>query len=463
MLVLRPAKTITHYTSLVCEQIRWKKSHELIAEELKNHIYDQRDLYLSHGLDEDTATNNAIIEMGSPIEVGTELDHTHRPKVSKLMLSSVILLILTGFWTHLFLMEPMYNDRGIIENYLVGLVIGLVVMTIAYHIDFILLGRFGFIISIAMLIFTPIFILLFNANINTSMVNFDPYTSITIATSYLPLFFPIAMVCFLYAMKDKKILGLFSCGMYTAFLCGFSFMIPSIFGVLLTITCGLIILTIAIEKNWFGGKKLWNYLVVYVPTLFVVGFFGIFISMTPSIRSRFTVLFHPELEPMGRGFLGSVFREMLRKSNFIGQGNPLDSFEPYGTMSHDANLLQMIYEYGFFVFLIIAVVVLFFLVTGFYLATKQKSMLGLTLSITIMMIFTLQFVMAITQNSGIILFQPVTIPFISYGNFSLIFNATLMGFLLSIFRTGDVVRDRHVYPYKPFHLAWKLSIIKNDN
>lgn len=54
---------ISGYIRTVCEQIRWKKAHGLVSEEIENHLMDQRDAFIAEGMDEETATDEAIKEM----------------------------------------------------------------------------------------------------------------------------------------------------------------------------------------------------------------------------------------------------------------------------------------------------------------------------------------------------------------------------------------------------------------
>ncbi|MDD4347373.1 MAG: hypothetical protein PHZ11_10970, partial [Desulfitobacteriaceae bacterium] len=53
----------------------------------------------------------------------------------------------------------------------------------------------------------------------------------------------------------------------------------------------------------------------------------------------------------------------------------------------------------------------------------------------------LQFLTFVTSNLGFMLFGPVSLPLISYGGRGLLINMCLIGFLLSIFRTGSLVSD----------------------
>ncbi len=51
-----------------------------MLEEIENHLTDQKNSLLKEGFDEETATDKALTEMGDPVIVGEQLDHTHRPK-----------------------------------------------------------------------------------------------------------------------------------------------------------------------------------------------------------------------------------------------------------------------------------------------------------------------------------------------------------------------------------------------
>lgn len=60
---------IQEYIHSVCNQVKWKKSHVYISNELENHIIDQKNAFISQGLNEDKAIENAITEMGDPVDV----------------------------------------------------------------------------------------------------------------------------------------------------------------------------------------------------------------------------------------------------------------------------------------------------------------------------------------------------------------------------------------------------------
>ncbi len=82
-------------------------------------------------------------------------------------------------------------------------------------------------------------------------------------------------------------------------------------------------------------------------------------------------------------------------------------------------------------------VLLFFIIKGFMLCFKQKSSLGLFVSVSVMLTFTMQVIGYVVVNLGVQLTVPISLPLILYGNVATIIN------MLSVFRTGDIVKDNN--------------------
>lgn len=70
------------YVRILTEQIRCKQARAQVAQEIRSHIEEQENFYLSEGLDREEAESEAVKEMGDPVEAGTALDLVHRPRVA---------------------------------------------------------------------------------------------------------------------------------------------------------------------------------------------------------------------------------------------------------------------------------------------------------------------------------------------------------------------------------------------
>jgi len=73
---------VEEYFKQLLEQVRCKKAHYAIREELQSHIEDQMEDNMAHGMSKEEAEKAAVEDMGSPVEVGISLDRIHRPQVA---------------------------------------------------------------------------------------------------------------------------------------------------------------------------------------------------------------------------------------------------------------------------------------------------------------------------------------------------------------------------------------------
>lgn len=171
------------------------------------------------------------------------------------------------------------------------------------------------------------------------------------------------------------------------------------------------------------------------------------------------VVFNPELYPTSFGYLGTVIRQFLFHSRLIGVGLPLSGYGQYpaARILPEANtdfiLTYLTYKFGWL--LLIGIILIFgaFTVRSLIVCKKQKSVLGQLVSLAIILTFALQCFIYIVSNLGFLLFGPLAMPLISYGGRFLLTNMFLIGFLLSTFRTGDLVRENvHDVVAKPGRL-----------
>jgi cell division protein FtsW (lipid II flippase) len=434
---------INEYVNVVCQQIRWKKAHFRVSEEMVNHIIDGRDSYMAQGLDEKTATEKALAETGDAAAIGTQLDRIHRPKPQWGMFAATAVLLILGLLVSLFV----FNDEDRIGIRLLCIGIGIAGMIAAYFTDFTIIGKYPKIIyfgvislSIALLLFSP-------------TLNGRSYYA-----QYIILLFPLAFSAIIFATRNKGYLGILLCELAFALPCFISLYVPSVSSFLHLAIIGATLLGIAIYKKWFGTKRSYGFLLTLAPAaLFTIVFF---ISMDLYKSKRLAAAFNPYIDPNGAGYMGVIVRELLSGAAFWGSGSIPNTYiagltEPNQVFYTDLILPSQIYHtdllltmlisfFGWITFAVILSALLFFIVKGFMLCFKQKSSLGLFVSTAIMMTFCMQVITYIAFNLGFILVDPISLPLISYGNTATIINLVLIGFMLSVFRTGDVVADRKI-------------------
>ncbi|MCL2189676.1 MAG: ABC transporter permease [Defluviitaleaceae bacterium] len=72
-------KNIDAYVAEVGKKIRWEKARTDVMKELHEHISDLREMYITQGMGEETATHTALAQMGDAVALGKELNRANRP------------------------------------------------------------------------------------------------------------------------------------------------------------------------------------------------------------------------------------------------------------------------------------------------------------------------------------------------------------------------------------------------
>ncbi len=426
----KPSK-ISEYLKTVCDQIRWNKAHSVISEEIENHITDQKNAYMAEGLDEETATVKAINEMGDPVLVGTELNCTHRPKTEWGIIALTGCVLLFGFAIRMFLIND-YDTPWISTSSIISTLLGIGLMAIAYFLDFTIIGNHSKAIYIGLIVMT-IVVMFFSPTIN------GQYAYV----SFLLLLLPTAFAGIIYSMRRKGYLGIILSGMFFVLPVFIGVMIPSFSIVgLYSLNC-LILLTLAIAKGWFNVNKLMAMLFVYAPTVIIAMVYVLITRANSSyLWLRLRNAFDPSLDPMGAGYIGAITRDIIKGAKFFGQGELSSNI---GNVLPEINtnslLTYLIYEYGWISFIVIMTVIFSLIIHSFILCSRQKSVLGRLVSTSVLITFTTQVALYVSYNLGFQLFSPLTLPLVSYGGTAAIINMILIGIMLSVFKSGDLVRD----------------------
>jgi cell division protein FtsW (lipid II flippase) len=434
-----PIEKLREYTNTVCSQIRWKKARETVSEEIHSHLMDQREAYIQEGTTEDTATEQAIADMGDPVTVGIQLDRVHRPKPQWGMLGVVFVIVVVG----IILQALVQNDIAtrfrtpIMVGYQFKFaLIGLGVFIIAYFIDFSIIGKYPKTTYIAILCLFLISLFI------SPLRGGAPYYA-----TYCSLLFPLGISGMVYAMRGEGYWGITVCVGAILFPAALAWMAPTVAGFVLTVTCGMVILGIAISKNWFQANKLRSYLWAYLPFLGATLLFASTLLRTPYNVERLRSFLHPESDPLGGGYVALVMRSLLKNAQLWGNGTMPQQFAerqsfPLPSIHSDLMLTYLIFRLGWLPFGLIVALLVLFIVHSFRQCWRQKSVLSQLVSYSVLLTFALQTFHYITYNTGILLFAPLSLPLMSYGLGGMVINMGLLGLMLSVFRNGSAARDR---------------------
>jgi cell division protein FtsW (lipid II flippase) len=402
---------IEKYVETICGQIRWKKARERVTLEMTHHIEDGRDFYIAQGLDEDAATDQSITDTGEAELLGVNFDRVHRPKPQWGMLGAVAVFLTLGIVVGLLL-----DDGGDIQRRVIFAIIGFAVMLGAYFADFTLLDKIAH-----RRLFWPIVIVVLVLVFVTRVFYTDNMHAIILA-------FPLIVAVDVFGKRGKGIKGVTFSWVNMAVI--FILVIENMW-IIHFFVIGTIILLTAIWKNWLNANKILATIHVLIPFAGVVTFF-----MLRVMPMRIAAAINPALDPLGFGFMAAQVRHVLGGAVLFGQGAVDTSRLPDAT--YNFVLTSIISRYGWVMFAAIVSALLVFIVTGFRRCFKQKNGLGFFVSYAVMVTFTFQVITYVLFNLGLTI-TLISLPLISPGNFATVINMGLIGFMLSVFRTGDVV------------------------
>lgn len=434
---MRPIDKIAEYEQKVCEQVRWKKVHPMIAEELKAHILDQRDAYMADGEDEETATDKAIAQMGDPVLTGAMLDRSHRPKPQWEMISMAVLFLALGIVFRILFGTGEENQWFALRQAGVA-VTGIGIMLAAYFLDISLIGRRPGLVCAAIL--TGAAVLMGMADtVNGKLYYFTG--AIAMNCAYLTLLFPFVFAVLLYAVRGKRSKAVLISG---AALCVMAFMAlrtSLMYGCFMTVLSAIVLFGICAHKEWLGFRRRTGYLLMAAGIAAAIAGGAFLIYGNAYLSARLFQALHPEYAPTEYGYIAVTVRSFLEDARLFGTSASAADFGkllPPADLYTDYLLLNVILHGGYAAFAGVVSLFAVFLGCGFRQCMKIKSVLGRLVSAAVLLTLGLEAAGYIAFNLGFTLMAPMALPLLSYGNTANIINLALIGIMLSIFRTRDL-------------------------
>lgn len=433
---MQPFERIREYSQAVCSRIKWKKAHPAVAEEIENHLVDQRNAYMAEGADEAVATDRAIVQMGDPVVVGVQLNRTHRPKPPWSMLAVMAVMMSIGLAYTLIFNASELSVRWILID-LAERATGLGLMAALYFLGFAWIGRRPVIVYVLLL---AVFAAAFTTRQWISLWGYG---------FYMPLLFPIGFAGIVYSARDRGYRGIA--------LCEIAFLLPliilvwdglAISQILFSVVTAIVILCAAVSRGWFKVKISKGYLLICIPVAMLLLLAAVVILSDGSKLERVLAAFNPSFADLDSNSWGARIKAALAGAKFIGQGvvpDPQIGDPGYGIFYI---LTSCIFYYGWISVAPVIGLLLYFIIKGFRLCMKQKNALALFLSISAMVTFTLQIANYILFNLGFDLFFPYSfLPFLTWWFPPEYYaNSILAGIMLSVFRTGHVLKGRDTAP-----------------
>lgn len=440
------------YAALVCEQLRWKKARPIIEREIQTHLCDQYDALVKSGLPEEAAVDESIRRMGDAVEIGAGLDRVHRPKPSWSLLILTGILLLMGLGIKIFLTYDSDYPREL-PTQIIAAMLGIGCLLAAYFADFTILGKRPVLIFAGSIVLVLGLMLLVPRFLDGNMTYYAAQVS---------LILPAAFAALLYKLRGKRYVGMLLAFGGLALACACCMIIPAMSAALPMAVSGVVLLAVAAWGDWFRIGKMRGCVLLAACVILGGAAVSLYIWNSSYMLKRIALALRPELDPAGSGWAGMVIREALSGAQIFGTGTTGEYAEitPIFLKQTELLLTYLIHRVGWIALIVILAVFTAFFALAVHKCIKQKNMLGRMVSLAVILTLAMQAVIYVVYDLGICFITGISLPLVSYGNTALVVNMTLIGIMLSVFRTGSLVRDGE--PHARGGRTWRDHIRWND-
>lgn len=431
---------LEEYLETLSEQIRYTKIRPSIAEELKNHILDQAESYEADGVSPEKAMEQAILDMGDPVQTGVALDRIHRPQMNWGIVGIIALISLFSivfFHTADFLQPGFLWQRQTVYVFL-----GFLAMLVVYRVDYSILEKYGKIAAGTFLLMIFLGSVTAGLELNGAKrwIHLGPANiSISeIILLYIPLFGAV-----LYSHRREGYSVFIKLIPWIAFPTFFILKLPDLSGALILFTCLLCMVMLTVWKDWYCVNK-----------KAVLGSMAVLFALLPLILIGSVFLFGKayhaaRLEAWfsgNRGYIQAMIQSIRQNSVLWGSNkDALSLFSanaPTAEYLTDFILISIGSIYGTLAAISIVAALCFIILKIFHLSVTQKNQLGMIVGCGCGFAFLTKTLLSVLLTLGLIPYVPISMPFLSYGGSSVMVSYILLGLVLSVYRHRNILPEK---------------------
>lgn len=409
------------YLNNLLDQIRCRKAHAAIREELESHISDQIEDNMKAGMTREEAEKAAVCDMGDPVTTGISLDQIHRPKMARQIIVLMAVIMFAGVLIHWMTGAPVACMQTIS---------GFCLMFFICHLDYTRIAAIAKVIAAGIImvgIYALFFGVRFGGNIWVASLLWLRISMFSFLMLYVPVYGAI-----LYSYYGEGYKGLVKAALWAVPPLFIALMMSSLTLFLILSVCMISLLVLAVVKKWFQVKQK---RVVIGAAILVLAITGILqIANAPYQMDRIRNFLAGDVES---NYVTKVLKNCFTGSILIGKG-----VEELKTTLPDYNnsfiLAYLTGTYGYIICTAVCAVLVLLIVAIFSIVFRQKNQLGMMMGFGSGMILFTNIAINLLENFGILPTSQTFLPFFSKGGSCMYVCYILMGVILSVYRYKDV-------------------------
>ncbi len=436
---------IKEFLDKVSNQIKCKSIVKDIEDELLLHINEQKENYISEGMNVVEAEEKAVANMGDGEEIGKKLNKVHKPRLDIGTLVLTLLLISAGIMVAVVKAQRLESYCFLVRM-IISIFVGLAIGICIYFYDYRKLKKY----SVAMYIFATIlniWTIVFGYNIGG--MKETRFMGLRVSPLYISTYlYIISFIGFLTNSNSennlkfnilKKEFFINLDFLKNVFLTIISILfikqIGNISMLLLLIICYIILTFIYIVNSKSDIKKKLIKFTAFLVILFVIAL--IIFGSNIQFYNR-QILNNGKLDPNGNGWQNLKIKDVLENSHLF---SGLEDMEDYFGLFDGGTITALVTitaYYGSFFSMITIIAVTLLAIKLIYNAKQIKELYGKMLIVGFSSIILLQSLVNILVNLNILRVVNVALPFVSYGVNGLLINMIALGVILSVYRRKDI-------------------------
>ncbi|HDV8368273.1 TPA: FtsW/RodA/SpoVE family cell cycle protein [Bacillus cereus] len=403
-----------HFLKEVTNHIKSKEAKDFVATELDFHLKQAKNMWIEKGLSEEVAEDKAVEQMGSPIQLGQELNKLHKPKVDWFLIGLLVAAMGLGF-----LPVIAFGHADLLMNKVIFVILGAVTAIGMMLLDYRRLEKLGWLFyTIGVLILLMIKCFPTGYVIGEAIIKIGPIKIDCLTT--IPFFF-LAWASF-FNNSRLKFIHLLMLYVFSLYL----FLITSIMVPI------FIYITMVFVMLWWsklGKKTAW--IITILPILpFVIRDLFSWSAVKEYRMARILGFINPEHD-----LWYLRLKEAMSSAGWFGTYENIKSIRAAHT---DFVFASLTYYYGYVLALVLVVILSLFAVRIMNIAYKINDGYGKLLLVGGVTLFVIHFICNVGMTLGILPRVSISLPFISYGLISTLFHAFIMGIVLSVYRRKDI-------------------------
>lgn len=413
---------VIEYLDNICSNIKNKRMHKEIREELLCHIEESVLINIKIENDEETAIKKAIENMGDYKTVSKDLNIIHKPSIDWTLIFSSMLILIIGL-TSIYFASSDINISPFRRALLFSF-IGIIALLLSSSFNYIKLkiySKYIYVFSLLLLVISY-----FSSPVSwyRAFLVIGPFSINILEITPIILLISLCNLIKDYSKCKDKMDFL---EVYALYFIPIIFMLP--FKNIACISIYFVGICSLLKIKKFKNKH------IIIPVIICFALF--LLSLNNYRLDRLTAFLYPSSDSLGMSYVYNQIHTILSNSVLLGEANNFSSNLLPG-FEGDFIFTFIIYKFGFLSGFITITLCTFLLFKISKSLLKVKNLYNKSLITVILSTLGVKYVYGILMNLGMLPTTGISIPFLSYGGNSSIINFILIGLILNIYKVKNL-------------------------